>query len=38
MDNMTKKLVDSVETSLRRNSDKTTETSSQLSKFKKSVG
>ena len=37
MDNMTKKLVDSVETSLRRNSDKTTETSSQLSKFKKSV-
>jgi hypothetical protein len=34
---MTKKLVDSVETSLRRNSDKTTETSSQLSKFKKSV-
>ena len=38
MDKMTKKLVDSVETSLRRNSDKTTETSSQLSKFKKSVG
>ena len=37
MDKMTKKLVDSVETSLRRNSDKTTETSSQLSKFKKSV-
>ena len=37
MDNMTKKLVDSVETSLRRNSDKTSDTSSQLSKFKKSV-
>lgn len=34
---MTKKLVDSVETSLRRNSDKTSDTSSQLSKFKKSV-
>jgi hypothetical protein len=38
MDNMTKKLVDSVETSLRRNSDKTSETSKQLNNFKKSVG
>jgi hypothetical protein len=38
MDNMTKKLVSSVESSLRRNSDKTTETSKQLNKFKKSVG
>jgi hypothetical protein len=35
---MTKKLVSSVESSLRRNSDKTTETSKQLNKFKKSVG
>ena len=38
MDNMTKKLVSSVESSLRRNSDKTTETSKQLNNFKKSVG
>ncbi len=38
MDNMTKKLVSSVESSLRRNSDKTSETSKQLNNFKKSVG
>lgn len=38
MDNMTKKLVSSVESSLRRNSDKTLETSKQLNNFKKSVG
>jgi len=35
---MTKKLVSSVESSLRRNSDKTSETSKQLNNFKKSVG
>ena len=38
MDNMTKKLVSSVESSLRKNSDKTSETSKQLNNFKKSVG
>ena len=37
MDNMTKKLVDNVESSLRRNKDNTPETSLQIDKFKKSV-
>ena len=37
MDNMTKKLVDNVESSLRRNRDNTPETSLQIDKFKKSV-
>jgi hypothetical protein len=37
MDNMTKNLVNNVESSLRRNKDNTPETSLQIDKFKKSV-